>query len=157
MNESATTIDAAAPALPRLRHATGELDRRLFVAGVTACTAAVAVFLLVQLSGWPPHEDETLPLFVGRQSLGDLFHTVLGKRGGAPLHFLLAWVVAHAGGGLETMRFLSALFATASLPAIASSIKIPQRIQARPPRSRARSNARYETVERKRKRLYMRA
>jgi hypothetical protein len=119
MNETATTLDAAAPALPRLRHAAGELDRRLFVAGVVACTAAVAVFLLVQLSAWPPHEDETLPLFVGRQPLGGLFDIVLGKRGGAPLHFLLAWIVAHAGGGLETMRFFSALFAIASVPAIA--------------------------------------
>jgi hypothetical protein len=97
-----------------------ELDRRLFVAGVSACTLGVGAFLLVQLSGWPPHEDETLPLFVGRQSLGTLFDTVLGQRGGAPLHFLLAWLVAHAGGGLMTMRFLSALFATASLPAIAA-------------------------------------
>ena len=119
MNETATTIDAAAPALPRLRHAAGELDRRLFVAGVTACTAAVAVFLLLQLSGWPPHEDETLPLFVGRQPIDGLFDIVLGKRGGAPLHFLLAWMVAHAGGGLETMRFFSALFAVASIPAVA--------------------------------------
>ena len=120
MNESATTIDAAATALPRLRHPAVELDRRLFVAGVTAVTAAVAVFLLVQLSGWPPHEDETLPLFVGRQPLGGLFDIVLGKRGGAPLHFILAWVVAHTGGGLETMRFFSALFAVASIPAIAA-------------------------------------
>jgi dolichyl-phosphate-mannose-protein mannosyltransferase len=101
------------------RPATWELDRRLFAAGVAALTAATGAFLLVQLSGWPPHEDETLPLFVGRQPLGSLFDIVLGKRGGAPLHFLLAWAVAHAGGGLETMRFLSALFATASLPAIA--------------------------------------
>jgi dolichyl-phosphate-mannose-protein mannosyltransferase len=101
------------------RAAPRELDRRLFAVGVAAVTAATGAFLIVQLSAWPPHEDETLPLFVGRQSLGDLFHTVLGKRGGAPLHFLLAWVVAHTGGGLETMRFLSALFATASLPAIA--------------------------------------
>ena len=29
MNESATTIDAAAPALPRLRHATAELVARI--------------------------------------------------------------------------------------------------------------------------------
>jgi hypothetical protein len=96
-----------------------DLDARLFAGGVAAITVATLTFLLVQLNGWPPHEDETLPLFVGRQSLGDLFHTVLGKRGGAPLHFLLAWVVAHTGGGLWTMRFLSAFFATASLPAIA--------------------------------------
>lgn len=119
MNETATTIDAAAPALPRLRQAAGELDRRLFVAGVAICTAAVTAFLLVQLSAWPSHEDETLPLFVGRQSLGGLLDTVLGKRGGAPLHFLIAWAVAHAGGGLHTMRLVSALFAVASIPAIA--------------------------------------
>jgi len=101
------------------RAAFRDLDRRLFAAGVAAVTAGTAAFLLVQLSAWPPHEDETLPLFVGRQSLGDLFDIVLGKRGGAPLHFLLAWVVAHAGGGLQTMRFFSALFAVASLPLIA--------------------------------------
>src|SRR4029453_3132664 len=47
------------------------------------------------------------------------FDIVLGKRGGAPFHFLLAWVVAHAGGGLQTMRLLSALFAVGSLPALA--------------------------------------
>ena len=119
MDESATTIDAAAPGLPRLRHATVELDRRFFVAGVAACTGAVAAFLLVQLSAWPPHEDEALPLFVGRQPLGALFDIVLGRRGGAPLHFLIAWAVAHAGGGLHTMRLVSALFAVASVPAIA--------------------------------------
>jgi hypothetical protein len=101
------------------RPAFRDLDRRLFAAGVAALTVGTAAFLLVQLSAWPPHEDETLPLFVGRQPLGDLFDIVLGKRGGAPLHFLLAWTVAHAGGGLETMRFFSALFAAGSLPVIA--------------------------------------
>jgi hypothetical protein len=119
MNETATTIEAAAPSFPRLRQATGELDRRVFVSGVAICTAAVAVFLLVQLSAWPPHEDETLPLFVGRHSLGDVLDIVLGHRGGAPLHFLIAWAVAHAGGGLLTMRFFSAFFAILSIPAIA--------------------------------------
>jgi hypothetical protein len=114
--------DAALPGRPAAlaRTAVRELDRRLFFAGVGACTAVVGAFLLVQLSGWPPHEDETLPLFVGRQPLGGLFDIVLGKRGGAPLHFLLAWIVAHTGGGLYAMRFLSALFATASIPAIAA-------------------------------------
>jgi hypothetical protein len=111
---------AVEPRARTLARATArDLDRRLFAAGVAAITIGTGAFLLVQLSGWPPHEDETLPLFVGRQSLGGLFDTVLGKRGGAPLHFVLAWIVAHTGGGLETMRFLSALFATASLPAIA--------------------------------------
>ena len=120
MSETATTLERVAPPGAGTRTAARELDRRLFFAAVTACTTAVGVFLLVQLSGWPPHEDETLPLFVGRQPLGDLFDIVLGKRGGAPVHFLLAWVVAHLGGGLYAMRFLSALFAVASLPAIAA-------------------------------------
>src|SRR5256885_1890897 len=106
--------------IARAQSRAGDLDRRLFAAGVGAITAGTAAFLLVQLSGWPPHEDETLPLFVGRQPLGDLFDIVLGKRGGAPLHFLLAWLVAHAGGGLHAMRFLSALCATASVPAVAA-------------------------------------
>ena len=119
MDDTATTIRAPAPTLLRFRETTGELDRRLFIGGVAVVTAAVAVFLWIQLSGWPPHEDETLPLFVGRHSLGDAFDIVLGKRGGAPLHFLIAWAVAHTGGGLHTMRFFSALFAVLSIPAIA--------------------------------------
>ena len=44
---------------------------------------------------------------------------MLEERGGAPLHFLLAWVVAHLGLGLGGLRALSALFAVASLPVVA--------------------------------------
>ncbi|MDQ3875283.1 MAG: hypothetical protein M3322_07035, partial [Actinomycetota bacterium] len=68
---------------------------RTFALGVAGCAIAVGAFLLVQLTAWPPHEDETLALFVGRESLHGTLETVLGERGGAPLHFLLAWVVAH--------------------------------------------------------------
>jgi hypothetical protein len=98
-------------------------SRRLFAThrfalGVGVCTTAVAVFVLLQLSAWPPHEDETLALFVGREDLGGLLSTVLNQRGGAPLHFLLAWIVAHLGGGLTALRFVSALFAIASVPAL---------------------------------------
>ncbi len=119
MSESATTVQRVIPGRLRALAAPRELDRRLFLAGIAVCTGVTAAFLLVQLSGWPPHEDETLPLFVGRQHLGDLLDTVLGKRGGAPVHFLLAWVVAHTGGGLHAMRLISALSAVASVPAIA--------------------------------------
>ena len=112
------------PSLPldRLVSAVARLDLpdRLYALGVAACTAAVAAFLLAQLGAWPPHEDETLALFVGRDSLGGLFEIVLGNRGGAPLHFVLAWVVAHAGGGLTALRLLSVLFAVASVPVIAA-------------------------------------
>ncbi len=96
------------------------LAERWFSLGVATCTVAVAGFLLARLTAWPPHEDETLALFVGRESLPDLFRTVQGERGGAPLHFLVAWVVVHLGGGLEALRMFSALFAVASVPAIAA-------------------------------------
>jgi Dolichyl-phosphate-mannose-protein mannosyltransferase len=104
---------------PRLARATAGYSDRLFGLGVAACTAAVGTFLVLQLTAWPPHEDETLALFVGRSSVGGLFDIVLGQRGGAPLHFLLAWLVAHTGGGLTGLRLLSAAFATASVPVIA--------------------------------------
>jgi hypothetical protein len=91
----------------------------MFWPGVGGLTTAVAVFLLARLTAWPPHEDETLALFVGRESLGDLITTVQSERGGAPLHFLCAWLVVHLGGGLVGLRLFSALFAVASVPAVA--------------------------------------
>jgi hypothetical protein len=96
------------------------LAERWFPLGVAACTAGVGAFLLVQLHSWPPHEDETLALFVGRDSIGGLFETVHGERGGAPLHFLVAWLVAHLGGGLTALRLASVLFAVASIPVLAA-------------------------------------
>src|SRR5262245_38405160 len=45
---------------------------------------------------------------------------VTRDRGGAPLHFLLAWAVAHAGFGLGALRLVSAAFAIASLPLVAA-------------------------------------
>ena len=90
-----------------------------FRLGVAVCTIAVAGFLLARLTAWPPHEDETLALFVGRDSLPGLIETVMSERGGAPLHFLFAWLVAHLGGGLTALRLVSALFAVASVPVVA--------------------------------------
>jgi hypothetical protein len=86
---------------------------------VAVCTIGVAAFLLARLTAWPPHEDETLALFVGRDSLPGMLETVLEQRGGAPLHFLFAWGVAHLGGGLTALRLLSAAFAVASVPVMA--------------------------------------
>jgi hypothetical protein len=80
----------------------------------------VAAFLAARLTAWPPHEDEVLALHVGAGSLSSLVGTVFGERGGAPLHFVLAWVVAHAGGGLTGLRIVSALFAVAAVPLVAA-------------------------------------
>ena len=95
------------------------LAARWFGLAVGLVTVVAAAFLFHQLMAWPPHEDETLALFVGRHPLGELFGIVLEERGGAPLHFLLAWGVVQAGLGLEALRALSALFALGSLPLIA--------------------------------------
>ncbi len=96
------------------------LAGRRFLLAVGAVTLAAGGFLLHQLLAWPPHEDETLALFVGRYPLDQLFQVVLEERGGAPLHFLLAWAIAHLGLGLEGLRILSAAFAVASLPVVAA-------------------------------------
>ncbi len=95
------------------------LAARWFPLGVGAITVATAAFLFHQLLAWPPHEDEALPLFVGRHPLDQMFQVVLEERGGAPLHFLLAWAVAHLGLGLEGLRAVSAFFAVVSLPVVA--------------------------------------
>jgi hypothetical protein len=103
---------AAAPPRPL------DLSARAYAIGIAVCSAAVATFVLVQIHAWPPHEDETLALFTGRHSFGDVMGIVLGHRGGAPLHFVLAYLVAHLGGGLTGLRLFSALFAVASVPVI---------------------------------------
>jgi hypothetical protein len=95
------------------------VEAHWFPLGVAAIAITSAGFLFHQLLAWPPHEDESLPLFVGRHPLGELFQVVLEERGGAPLHFLLAWAVAHLDLGLEGLRALSAVFAVASLPVVA--------------------------------------
>lgn len=91
----------------------------LWRVGVAGLTALAAAFLFARLTVWPPHEDETLALFASRGSVGDLIRTVLGERGGAPLHFLFAWVITHTGGGLVELRLVSSLFAIASVPLVA--------------------------------------
>ena len=56
--------------------------------GVGGVALVAGGFLLHQLMAWPPHEDETLALFVGRDSLPGVVEHVTRERGGAPLHFL---------------------------------------------------------------------
>jgi hypothetical protein len=113
-------IDLAARTSALTRASTRDLPARWFWAGAAAAAAAVAATLAVFLRTWPPHEDETLALFVGRSSLPHVLHTVIAERGGAPLHFMLAWAIAHLGGGLTALRVMSLVFAAASVPVIAA-------------------------------------
>jgi hypothetical protein len=99
---------------------TRDLSPGVFWAGVVACAVGVAAFLISRLNAWPPHEDETLALFVGRNSLWDVLGVVHGERGGAPVHFLAAWTVVKLDGGLTVLRLVSALAAVASVPLVAA-------------------------------------
>lgn len=95
------------------------LQKHAFWLSLGAISAVATAFLLHQLMAWPPHEDETLALFVGRDALPGVIEHVTRERGGAPLHFVLAWAVAHLGFGLGGLRLVSAVSAVASLPLVA--------------------------------------
>jgi hypothetical protein len=96
-----------------------DIPVRVFWSGVALLAAGLAIVLAVYLQTWPPHEDEALAIFVARGSLPHVLHTVVAERGGAPLHFVLAWAVVHAGGGLTAVRAISLVFAVASVPVMA--------------------------------------
>jgi len=114
MTESADVTTVPAVAAPALRDS---IARHWFGLGLAAVAAGATTFFVLRLSAWPPHEDETLALFVGRDSIGGVIQHVTNERGGAPLHFLVAWSVAHLGLGLGTLRLVSAAFAVGSLVA----------------------------------------
>ena len=113
------TAEASPDSRPLLATVRAFVEAHALWIGVGAVAAAASGFLLHQLMAWPPHEDETLALFVGRDSLAGVVEHVTRDRGGAPLHFLFAYAVAHLGLGLGSLRLVSAVFAVASLPLIA--------------------------------------
>jgi hypothetical protein len=100
----------------------GTISRRAYRLGIAGATAGVAAFLLAQLHAWPPHEDETLALFIGSKPLPEMLHTVIGQRGGAPLHFLIVHFVALFSPSLTALRLISVAFAVASIPVVATLV-----------------------------------
>ena len=118
MTDSVEATAIPAVATPSLR----DVASRWYALGVAGVAAAAAAFFLLRLTAWPPHEDETLALFVGRDSLGGVIGHVTHDRGGAPLHFLVAWVVVHLGFGLVGLRLVSAACAVGSLFAAAAVV-----------------------------------
>jgi hypothetical protein len=112
-------IEFASRSLAFTRARAGDISARWFWSGVAVTAAGLAAALAVFLETWPPHEDEALAIFVARDSLPHVVHTVITDRGGAPLHFILVWAVVHMGGGLAAVRAISLVFAVASVPAIA--------------------------------------
>src|SRR4051794_886484 len=61
-------------------------------------------------------EDEAAAGLISARPLADALHTVVLERGGAPLHFTLAHAALAVDGSPQTLRWLSLLFALATIP-----------------------------------------
>jgi Dolichyl-phosphate-mannose-protein mannosyltransferase len=85
-----------------------------------ALLAGLSAWLLFRLApdvtGKPLHEDEAVAGLVAARPFGDMLHTVVLDRGGAPLHFLLAHAVFSIDASPAALRWLSLVFAVATLP-----------------------------------------
>ena len=103
---------------------TAAIERRAIREAVSVAPAlsitASAAFLLARtlpdIGGKPWHEDEAVAGLISAQPLGDVLHTVVLDRGGAPLHFLLTHLAFAVDGSPRTLRWLSLLFAVATIP-----------------------------------------
>jgi len=88
--------------------------------GVPLAVAGLVTFLFVRLlpdvAGKPLHEDEAVAGLISARPLGDLLHTVVLDRGGAPLHFVLAHLTFAIESSPEALRWLSVVFALATVP-----------------------------------------
>jgi Dolichyl-phosphate-mannose-protein mannosyltransferase len=83
---------------------------------LTGLTALLCARLLPDIAGKPLHEDEAVAGLISARPLGDLLHTVVLDRGGAPLHFLLAHLALAIDTTPESLRWLSLVFALATVP-----------------------------------------
>jgi len=79
-------------------------------------TALLCARLLPDVAGKPLHEDEAVAGLISARPLGDVLHTVILDRGGAPLHFLLAHFALAIDTTPETLRWVSVVFALATVP-----------------------------------------
>lgn len=88
------------------------------VATGTAVAGPVA-YLLVRLirdaTAKPIYEDEALAGLISARPVTEIVETVMGDRGGAPLHFLLAHVTLALDPSLVALRALSIVFAVATV------------------------------------------
>jgi Dolichyl-phosphate-mannose-protein mannosyltransferase len=103
---------------------TAAVERRavregLVVAPALALAAAMGLLLarvLPDIGGKPWHEDEAVAGLISARPLGDVLHTVVLDRGGAPLHFLFAHAAFAVDGSPQSLRWLSLAFALATIP-----------------------------------------
>src|SRR5580765_1135279 len=103
---------------------TAAVERRalregLLLAPAFAVTGAVGFLLaraLPDITHKPWHEDEAVAGLISARPLGEVLHTVMLDRGGAPLHFVLAHLAFAIDGSPRTLRWLSLVFALSTIP-----------------------------------------
>ena len=108
-------------ALGRARAASRALERPgVATAATVLALGGSIVFLLARLvpdvRGKPLFSDEVLAGLTSVHPLGELLDVVLSDRGGAPLHFVLAHVALVLDPSVEALRWLSLVFALATVP-----------------------------------------
>ena len=105
----------------RIRSRTAVLDRpEAATIGVAAALLLSAGFLLARLvpdvRGKPIFNDEVVAGLTALHPIGELVDIVISDRGGAPLHFALAHVALALDPSPEALRWLSVVFALATVP-----------------------------------------
>ena len=93
------------------------MSARLFaVGGIAAGIGILLARIVPDVHGKPLFEDEAVSGLVAARPLPEIVVTVLWERGGAPLHFLLAHAAFAVDGDPATLRWLSVVFAAATVP-----------------------------------------
>jgi hypothetical protein len=83
---------------------------------VAGAIAFLAARIVPDVGGKPLWADEVLAGLTALHSLPELLDIVLFDRGGAPLHFVLAHLTFAADASPEALRWLSVVFALATIP-----------------------------------------
>ena len=118
-----TAENAAEPRAERARLAAGlrllERPEAALAATILALVGSAA-FLLARIvpdvSGKPLFDDEVVAGLTAVHPFGELLDIVIFDRGGAPLHFVLAHVALWFDASPEALRWLSIVFAIATIP-----------------------------------------
>jgi hypothetical protein len=90
--------------------------RLVAAASVAAATGFLLYRLAPDVTGKALYEDEAITALISMRPLTEVLNTVVLDRGGAPLHFVLAHAVFAADASSSALRWLSVLFALASVP-----------------------------------------
>src|SRR5437588_5388398 len=96
-------------------HARARSEQALVFVPATVALVVLLIRLARDVHGKPLIEDEAVSGLIGARPLHELLATVLGDRGGAPLHFVLAHLVLTVHSSADALRWLSVVFALAAV------------------------------------------